>query len=62
LIAEKQEFLRSVCESGACELRDEEEVLEREASDGDVPSELGQVVLVGMSDLLDDPVKAQAFE
>ena len=62
LIAEKQEFLRSVSESSARELRDEEEVLEREACNRDVSSELGQVVLVGLSDLLDDPVQTKALE
>jgi transposase len=45
LIAEKQGFLVSVSESGAGELRDDEEVLERESGDGDMPAELGQVVL-----------------
>jgi hypothetical protein len=39
-----------------------EHVLERESGDGNVSSELGEVVLVGIADLLDDAVKPQTFE
>src|SRR6185436_16881506 len=49
-------------ESSTRELRDEEKVLEREACNRNVSSELGQVVLVGFSDLLDDAVQAKALE
>lgn len=49
-------------ESSARELRDEEKVLEGEACNRDVSSELGQVVLVGLADLLDDAVQAEALE
>jgi hypothetical protein len=58
LIAEKQGFLDSVSESGGSELRNEEEVLESESRECDVPAELGEVVLVGLTDLLDDAVQA----
>jgi hypothetical protein len=62
LIAEKQGFLVSVSESGGSELRDEEKVLERKTCECNVTAELCEVVLVGLADLLDDAVKAQAFE
>lgn len=62
LIAEKQEFAVSVSESCGGELRDEKEVLERESSDGDVSTEFGEVVLVGLAHLLDDPVQTETFE
>lgn len=39
------------------ELRNKEQVLEGESCDCDVPTELGEVVLVGLTDLLDDAVK-----
>ena len=39
LIAEKQGFACSVCESGGSELRDEEQVLQRESGDCDVASD-----------------------
>jgi len=61
LIAEKQGFLRSVSENCG-ELRDEEEVLECESGDSDVAAKFGEVVLVGVADLLDDAVQAEAFE
>lgn len=54
--------MRSVSESGAGELRNEEEVLEGETGEGDVASELSQVVLVGFADFLDDPVQTQPLE
>jgi hypothetical protein len=41
LIAEKQGFLVSVSESGGGELGNEEEVLERETCECNVPAELG---------------------
>lgn len=44
-------------ESCAGELRNEEEILEREPRNGGVSSELGQVVLVGLPDLFDDAVQ-----
>jgi hypothetical protein len=58
LIAEKRGFLVSVSEGGGSELGNEEEVLERKTCERDVPSELGEVVLVGLADFLDDAVKA----
>ena len=62
LIAEKQECLRSISEGGSCELGNEEEVLESESGDRNMATEFGEVVLVGLADLFDDPVKAKAFE
>jgi hypothetical protein len=44
LIAEKQGFPRSVGERGGSELRDEEEVLESQSGDGDMTTELSEVV------------------
>jgi hypothetical protein len=51
-----------VSESGGSELRYEEEVLQGESGDCDVATKLGQVVLVGPADLLDDAMKAEAFQ
>ena len=62
LIAEKQGFFRSVDESGCGELGHEEEVLESKSGDSDVATELGEVVLVGLADLLDDAVKPESFQ
>src|SRR6185369_15484626 len=57
LIAEKQGFAGSMgkCRSG--ELRNKEQVLEGQSGNCDVPTELGEVVLVALTDLLDDAVK-----
>ena len=44
------------------ERRDEYEGLEFEAGEDDAPAQIREVVLVGMSDLLDQSVYAQAFE
>jgi hypothetical protein len=62
LIAEKQGYSRSVNESGTGELRDEEEMFESQSGDSDVATKLGEVVLVGLADLLDDAVKTKTFE
>ena len=62
LIAEKQEYLRSISEGCSGELRNEEEVLESESGDCDMATQFGEVVLVGLADLFDDPVKAKALE
>jgi hypothetical protein len=61
LIAEKQEYLRSVSE-GSSELRNEEEVLESESGDSDMAAKFSEVVLVGPADLFDDPAKAKPLE
>jgi hypothetical protein len=58
LIAEKQRFLVSMSEGGGGELGNKKELLEGEARNGDVSAELGELVLVGRADLLDDAVKA----
>lgn len=62
LIAEKQGFRLSMSESSSGELRHEEEVLQSESSDCDVATEFSEVVLVGLTDFLDDAVKAKSLE
>jgi hypothetical protein len=49
LIAEKQEYVRSVSEDCGGELWNEKEVLESESCDCNVATELGEVVLVGLA-------------
>jgi len=49
-------------ESSSGELRHEEEVLQSESSDCDVATEFSEVVLVGLTDFLDDAVKAKSLE
>jgi hypothetical protein len=55
LIAEKQGFVRSMSENGRGELRHEEEILQSETSDRDMATKIGEVVLVGLTDLLTMP-------
>lgn len=62
LIAERQEYLRSVSESRRRELWGEEDILEGEAGDSDVTTKFGELVLIGLADLLDHPVQTQSFE
>jgi thymidylate kinase len=62
LIAEKQGFSLSMSESSNGELRHKEEVLQSESSDCDMATELSEVVLVGLADLLDDAVKTKSLE
>ena len=45
-----------------CERRDDGEFSELEAEECDLPSELGQIVLIGPSNPLDQAMQAQAFE
>jgi len=47
---------------GGGKLRDESKLAYFQAGSGDLLSELGEVVLVGVADLLDDAVKAQSLE
>jgi hypothetical protein len=59
LIAEKQE---SVDQWATLRLRTQEQVFDSESHDSDVTAKVGQVVLVGPPDLLDDAVQAKALE
>jgi len=44
------------------ERRDDEEVLQLQSGDGHTAAEVGQIVLVAPTDLLDETMEAQAFE
>lgn len=48
--------------AGLGESRDDEEVSELQAGDDDTPSELGQIVLVGVGDPFEDTVDAKALD
>src|SRR5713101_384297 len=50
------------CSRGVSQVRDEREAAELEGKQNDVATELGEVVLVGAGDLLDQTVRAQALE